>query len=104
MFAVVETGGKQYRVKKESIIQVEKLAADPGDTIDFDKVLLVADGGEISTGKPYIEGAVVKATVLDQMRGKRIRVFKMKPKKRYRRVQGHRQYYTQVRIDDIVTE
>jgi len=104
MFAVIETGGKQYRVKKEAVIHIEKISANPGDTIDLDKVLLVAEGGEITAGKPYLEGSCVKATVLDQVRGKKIRVCKMKPKKRYRRVQGHRQYYTRVRIDDIVTQ
>lgn len=104
MFAVVETGGKQYRVTKESVIHIEKISANPGDSIDLEKVLLIAEGSDISAGKPYVDGACVKATVLDQIRGKRIRVFKMKPKKRYRRVQGHRQYYTRVRIDDIVTE
>ncbi|MCD4654206.1 50S ribosomal protein L21 [bacterium] len=104
MFAVVETGGKQYRVKKESVIEVEKLSVNPGDSIDLVKVLLVAEGGDINTGNPYLEGAVVKATVLDQFRAKKIRVFKMKSKKRYRRLQGHRQYYTRIRIDDIVLQ
>jgi len=103
MFAIVETGGKQYRVKKESVIEIEKISANPGDTIDFEKILLLAEGGDINAGTPYVEGAVVKATVMDQFRGKKIRVFKMKSKKRYRRLQGHRQYYTRVRIDDIVS-
>ncbi|HPQ39674.1 MAG TPA: 50S ribosomal protein L21 [bacterium] len=102
MFAVIETGGKQYRVAKDSIIDVEKLAANPGDSVDLTQVLLVSDGSDVNTGNPYLPGAVVKATVMDQHRGKKIRVFKMKPKKRYRRLQGHRQYYTRIRIDDIV--
>lgn len=102
MFAVIETGGKQYRVTKDSVIDVEKLAANPGESIDLTQVLLVSEGSDVNAGKPYIDGAVVKATVVDQFRGKKVRVFKMKPKKRYRRLQGHRQYYTRIRIDDIV--
>ncbi|MBN1296738.1 50S ribosomal protein L21 [bacterium] len=102
MFAVIETGGKQYRVAKESVIDIEKLTANPGETVDLTRVLLVAEGGEISAGAPYVNGAIVKATVMEQFRGKKIRVFKMRSKKRYRRLQGHRQYYTRIRIDDIV--
>ncbi len=104
MFAVIETGGKQYRVQKDSIIDIEKLTESPGQTVEIPRVLLIAEGGKINTGKPYIVGATVKATIMEQFRGKKIRVFKMKSKKRYRRSQGHRQYYTRVRIDDIITE
>jgi len=104
MFAVIETGGKQYRVQKNSVIEIEKLANNTGETVDLPHVLLIAEGASISTGTPYIEGALVRATVLDQFRGKRVRVFKMKPKKRYRRLQGHRQYYTRIRIDDIIAQ
>ncbi|MBN1879409.1 50S ribosomal protein L21 [bacterium] len=104
MFAIIETGGKQYRVQKDSVIDIEKLTESPGQTIDISRVLLIAEGEKINAGKPYIVGAMVRATILEQFRGKKIRVFKMKPKKRYRRLQGHRQYYTRIRIDDIISE
>ena len=103
MFAIIETGGKQYRVQKDSVIAIEKLTESPGQTVDIPRVLLIADGGNINAGKPYITGAVVRATILEQFRGQKIRVFKMKSKKRYRRLQGHRQYYTRIRIDDIIS-
>jgi len=102
MFAIIETGGKQYRVEKNTVLSIEKLPEQTGDTVNLDRVLLIADGDNINTGKPYIEGAMVTATILDQFRDKKVRVFKMKPKKRYRRLQGHRQFCTRIRIDDIV--
>ncbi len=104
MFAIVETGGKQYRVVKDAIINVEKLPIQAGESVELDRVLLVGEGNNINAGKPYLEGARVRATVLDQFRGKKIRVFKMKPRKRYRRLQGHRQYLTRIRIDDIIIQ
>jgi large subunit ribosomal protein L21 len=104
MFAIIETGGKQYRVEKDAVIDIEKIPEQTGDTVDLDRVLLIAEGASINTGRPYIEGARVRATILDQFRSKKIRVFKMKPKKRYRRLQGHRQFHTRIRIDDIITQ
>ncbi|MGB3975790.1 MAG: 50S ribosomal protein L21 [bacterium] len=102
MFAIIETGGKQYRVVKDAVIDVEKLSKQAGESVELDRVLLVGEGTNINAGKPYIQGARIRATVLDQFRGKKIRVFKMKPRKRYRRLQGHRQYLTRIRIDDII--
>jgi large subunit ribosomal protein L21 len=104
MFAIIETGGKQYRVEQNTVLDIEKLPEQTGETVNLDRVLLIADGETINTGKPYVEGASVSATVLSHFRGKKIRVFKMKPKKRYRRLQGHRQHYTRIRIDDIVNQ
>lgn len=101
MFAILETGGKQYRVLKDSVFSVEKLEAQVGDQLSLDCVMMVSSDGNVTTGKPFIEGSSVKVTVLDQMRGKKIRVFKMKRRKRYRRTQGHRQYLTKLRVDDI---
>ncbi len=102
MFAVIETGGRQFRVRKDSVITIEKLDAQVGDHLEIDKVLLISNGETITAGTPYLEGSSVKVTVLDQFRGKKIRVFKMKQRKRYRKSQGHRQYYTKVRVEDII--
>jgi large subunit ribosomal protein L21 len=101
MFAIFETGGKQYLVKKGDKIQVEKLAGETGAAITFDKVLVSSDGNDISFGKPYIGNVVVEAKVLKQGRGDKIRVFKYKAKSKYRRTQGHRQNYTEVEIVKI---
>ena len=99
--AVIETGGKQYRVAEGDVIYVEKLTADDGETITFDKVLAVVDEGVNVFGTPTVEGATVSATVVKTGKGKKIRVYKMKPKKNYRRTQGHRQPYTKVQIGTI---
>lgn len=99
--AIIETGGKQYRVAEGDVIYVEKLNAEEGVAITFDKVLAVI-GEEGSTfGAPYVEGASVAGTVIKQGKGKKIRVFKMKPKKGYRNTKGHRQPYTKVEIGTI---
>ncbi len=102
MYAVIETGGKQYRVQQGDVVFVEKLKVDEGSTIDFDKVLLVSKDGDIVPGKPYVDGAKVEATVLEQGKAKKIIVFKFKAKKNYRKKQGHRQPYTKVKIENIV--
>ncbi len=102
MYAVIETGGKQYRVKQGDVLFVEKLEASEGDTINIDKVLLVSNEGDLSTGKPYLEGAKVEATVLEQGKAKKIIVYKYKAKKNYRKKQGHRQPYTKLKIENIV--
>jgi len=99
--AVIETGGKQYRVAEGDVIYVEKLNAADGETVTFDKVLAVVDEGVNVFGTPTVEGATVSATVVKTGKGKKIRVYKMKPKKNYRRTQGHRQPYTKVQIGTI---
>ncbi|MEI6477987.1 MAG: 50S ribosomal protein L21 [bacterium] len=102
-FAVIETGGKQYRVSSGSVISVEKLEGNEGDNITFDKVLLVQEDGDPIVGAPLIEGATVVAQVLAQRKGPKIRVVTYKPKKRQRRTLGHRQQLTQVKITTIST-
>lgn len=102
MYAVIETGGKQYRVEQGDVLFVEKLDATEGDTIEIDKVLLVSNEGNVSAGKPYVDGAKVEATVLQQGKAKKIIVFKIKAKKNYRKKQGHRQPYTKLKIESIV--
>ena len=99
--AVIETGGKQYRVAEGDVIYVEKLNAADGESVTFDKVLAVVDEAESRFGAPTLEGASVSATVEKSGKGKKIRVYKMKPKKNYRRTQGHRQPYTKVTINTI---
>ena len=98
MYAIIETGGKQIKVEEGSEITIEKVAGEPGSTIDFDKVLF-ADG---KIGHPFVEGAKVTGTILEQGKGKKIIIVKYKPKKSStRRKQGHRQPFTKVRIDSI---
>lgn len=102
MYAVVETGGKQYRVAVGDRIEVERLDAEPGTDVTLDRVLLVADGEDVRVGTPVVEGARVVASVEDQIKSKKVIVFKFKPKKRYRRKQGHRQQLTRLTIKEIV--
>lgn len=102
MYAIMETGGKQYRVRQGDVLRVEKLVAEPGDLIQLDKVLLVANGEDVKVGNPYIEGAKVNLKVQEQVRGKKIIVYKYKAKKNYRRKHGHRQPFTQVVVESIV--
>jgi large subunit ribosomal protein L21 len=101
MFAVIRTGGKQYKVAKDDVIAVEKLAAEPGAAIEFDEVLMVADGSEVATGTPLVAGAAVGATVVEQRRAAKIIVFKKKRRHNYRRKKGHRQQQTVLRITEI---
>jgi large subunit ribosomal protein L21 len=102
MYAVVRTGGRQYRVEPGQEIDVERLPHDEGEAIELSDVLLVKpDDGETVIGQPVIDGAVVKATVVKQARGRKIFVWKYIPKQRYRRRRGHRQYFTRLRIDSI---
>ncbi len=100
-YAIIETGGKQYRVTAGDVIFVEKLDAEAGATVTFDKVLAVTGEGENTFGAPYIEGRTVTGTVVKQGKSKKIRVYHMKPKKGYRKTQGHRQPYTKVEIGSI---
>lgn len=101
MYAVIETGGKQYRVNEGDVIRVEKLPADVGSDIGFDKVLMVGQGDQVRVGNPLVDGASVTGKVIEQDRRKKIIVFKMKKRKNYRRKYGHRQDYTGVRIERI---
>ncbi|HLT19381.1 MAG TPA: 50S ribosomal protein L21 [Thermomicrobiales bacterium] len=102
MFAIVQAGGRQEKVSAGAVITVDRLAAEPGAEVTFDKVLLVAgEDGEIKAGAPYLSGATVTGVVEAQTLGKKIRVFKMKRRKQYRRTRGHRTHQTQVRVTAI---
>jgi large subunit ribosomal protein L21 len=101
MYAVVATGGKQYRVETGEILRVEKLAGDVGAEIAFDQVLMLGDGEAVRIGQPVLEGASVKGHIVEQGKSKKVLVFKYKRRKRYRRKQGHRQLFTAVKIDSI---
>lgn len=101
MYAVLETGGKQYRVQVGDEITVEKLGVEADQEVVFDKVLAVGEGSDLRIGSPYVEGASVKGTVVENGKGKKIIVFKYKAKKDYRKKRGHRQPYTTVKIDSI---
>ena len=101
MHAIIETGGKQYKVTEGDTLFIEKLEAEAGQAITFDKVLAILDGDKATFGAPVVEGASVAATVVKNGKGKKIIVFKYKPKKGYRRKQGHRQPYTKVTIGKI---
>lgn len=101
MYAIIETGGKQYRVQEGDTLFVEKLDVAEGDVITLEKVLAVSKDGNLNVGNPVVEGAKVEAKVLEQGKGKKIIVFKYKPKKDYRRKQGHRQPYTKLLIEKI---
>lgn len=101
MYAIIETGGKQYRVVSGDVLYIEKLPNQEGENVIFDKVLMIGDGETVQVGTPYVTGAQVKAVVEKQGRGKKIVVFKYKPKKNYHKKQGHRQPYTRVRIEAI---
>ncbi|MBA7640926.1 hypothetical protein ES703_48597 [subsurface metagenome] len=102
IYAIVETGGKQYRVTPGQTIDVERLDVAEGDTVELDRVLLIADGDQVTVGQPTVEGAKVMATSQGEGKGKKIIVFKYKSKVRYRRKRGHRQLYTRLMIDKIV--
>ena len=102
MYAVIVTGGKQYKVSEGDIIEVEKIAKPEGETIEFGKVLLVGDENQTLVGRPVVMQASVKATLLKQTKSKKVIVFKAKRRKHYRRKQGHRQQISRLRIDKIV--
>ena len=102
MYAIVKSGGRQYRAEEGQSFSVEKLPYEVGEQIELSEVLLLANDAEVQVGQPTVPGASVKATVVDQYRGKKIFVWKYKPKKRYRRRRGHRQSYTRLRVDEIV--
>jgi large subunit ribosomal protein L21 len=101
MYAVVMTGGKQYRVSEGDKLRVETLPTSEGETIALDKVLLVADGAQINIGTPYVEGSRVTATVTKHGRGDKVRILKFRRRKHYQKVTGHRQNYTELEITGI---
>ncbi len=101
MYAVIKTGGKQYRVTPGEKLKIEQIPADIGSEIVLDQVLMITDGDKVTIGVPIVTGAQVKATVLTHGRGVKIHIFKMRRRKHYRKSQGHRQNYTEIRIDDI---
>jgi large subunit ribosomal protein L21 len=103
-YAIFEDGGKQYKAVEGSTIDVDRYQADVGDQIDLERVLLITDGEQTTVGTPYVKGAKVEATVVSQVKGKKIVVFKYKPRVRYRVKSGHRQKYTRLKIDSIVTK
>lgn len=101
-YAVIKTGGKQYKVTKDSVIEVERLDVKPGESLTFEEVLLHVSDGASKIGKPKVSGVKVKATVLEHFKGDKLRISKFKAKSKYRRVTGHRQYLTKVKISGIV--
>ena len=104
MYAVVKTGGKQYRVSKDDIMKVERLPGEAGDIITLDEVLMLGDGGNVTVGEPMVSGAAVAAEILEQKRDKKIIVFKKRRRQNYRRKNGHRQHLTVLRVTDILTD
>ncbi|MGP1716130.1 50S ribosomal protein L21 [Methylophilus sp.] len=101
MYAVIKTGGKQYKVTAGEKLKVEKLVGDVGSTVVIDKVLLIANGESTTIGAPLVAGAKVSATVVSHGRGDKVMIFKMRRRKHYRKTQGHRQSYTEIQIDTI---
>ena len=101
MYAIIKTGGKQYMVKVGDVLTVEKLDAESGEKVMFEEVLAVGDNGELQVGNPVVAGAKVEGTVVGNGKAKKVIVFKYKPKKDYRKKQGHRQPFTKVKIEKI---
>ena len=101
MYAVVRTGGKQYRLGVGDSVKVEKLPDEVGNIVELSQILMISDGGEVKIGAPLVAGASVKAEIVGHGRNKKIRVFKMKRRKQYRRTQGHRQAFTQLKVTEI---
>jgi large subunit ribosomal protein L21 len=104
MYAVFETGGKQYKVEAGDRLRIEKLAVDAGEKVLFDKVIAYSDGSSFSAGTPYLDGATVNATVLENGKADKVIIFKFKAKKDYRKKQGHRQPYTEIEIDSFTVD
>jgi large subunit ribosomal protein L21 len=100
MYVVVEVNGKQYRAEKGDVIKVDRFDAEKGASVSLDKILLVS-GDSVKVGAPYVPGAVVRATVQEEIKGDKVIVFKYKPKKDYRRTRGHRQLYTLLKVEEI---
>ncbi|AMD60247.1 50S ribosomal protein L21 [Agrobacterium genomosp. 3] len=102
MFAVIKTGGKQYRVAADAVLTIEKLEAEAGATVEFTEVLVVGEGADAKFGAPFVKGAIVKAEVVEHNRGKKVIAFKKRRRQNSKRSRGHRQHHTVVRITDIV--
>ena len=101
MYAVIQTGGKQYRVAEGDTLKVEKLGAEEGASVELDRVLMVADGDKVTVGKPYVEGGKVMATVKSHGRGKKVKIIKFRRRKHHMKRQGHRQWFTELTITGI---
>ena len=101
MYAVIQTGGKQYRVAEGDKLKVEKITAETGASIELDKVLMVADGEDVKLGKPYLDGGTVTATVKAHGRGKKVKIIKFRRRKHHMKRQGHRQWFTELEITGI---
>jgi large subunit ribosomal protein L21 len=101
MYAVIKTGGKQYRVAQGETLKIETVAGDVGSAVVLDKVLMVGEGDKVTVGKPLVNGASVQATIVSHGRGDKVKIFKMRRRKHYQKRQGHRQNYTEIRIDGI---
>ncbi len=101
MYAIVNTGGKQYKIQQGDVLRVEKIPGEVGSPVSFDKVLMFSDGENVNIGRPVLDNVAVKGHIVDQGKGKKIVVFKYKKRKRYRRKLGHRQQYTEIKIDSI---
>ncbi len=101
MYAIFEAGGRQFWAEPQQVLRIDKIDANEGDPVEFDRVLVVDDDGKKHIGEPYVDGASIKATVLEQGRGKKITVFTYKQKKHSKRKKGHRQHYTAIRVDEI---
>jgi large subunit ribosomal protein L21 len=101
MYAVVRTGGKEYRISKGDVIRVEKLEGKVGDPVKLSHVLMVSDGAETRVGEPQLSQAVVTGEIVQQVKGQKTLIFKMKRRKNYRRLRGHRQNYTSIKVNDI---
>ncbi len=104
MYAIIRTGGKQYRVLSGEQLRVEALPAEVGATVSIDEVLVVGNGEDVKIGAPFVSGDKVKATIVSHGRGEKVRIFKLRRRKHYQKTQGHRQAYTELRIDDILEE
>jgi len=101
MYAVIETGGKQYRVANGTKLKIERLVAGEGDAVEFDKVLLVGEGTDVKIGAPYVSGSTVKATVLGHAKGKKVTTIKFRRRQNYMRTKGHRQWFTEIEVTGI---
>ena len=101
MFAVINTGGKQYRVNEGTVLRVEKLAADAGATVEFDQVLMLGAGADVKIGNPFVGGAKVVATVQSHGKGDKVSIVKFRRRKHYLRMKGHRQAYTEIKVTGI---
>ena len=101
MYAVIKTGGKQYKVSEGETLKIEKLEVEPGKKVTFNEVLMIADGENVQVGSPHVEKAVVEAKVISQGKGKKVNILKFKRRKQYMKQQGHRQLFTEIKIGKI---